>query len=332
MSIVTRPRADMIDDDQELPTIKIDQPQDRMSPASRAEVDIQISTARAYPRSIKTFKQLALAMATLDEETASGCFYALPRSGKTIEGPSVRLSEIVVSAWGNIRADARVIHVGDKEIVAEGMCWDLERNIAIRKQVTRRITDKNNRRYSEDMIVVTGNAACSIAFRNAVFAVVPGAFVKSIYDAARSVAIGDAKTLANKRADMVAYFAKMGVQPDRLLAAINKAGVEDIGLDELGLLKGMATAIKDGDTTVDQAFPDPKSASLPATTGSAADRLISKLAPKAEQPPSEPAAPVEPPAPSEPADGMTDDQRAFTASLLPTGEPEKVAKRGTPRK
>jgi hypothetical protein len=144
------------------------------------------------------------------------------------------------------------------------------------------------------MVVVTGNAACSIAFRNAVFAVVPGAFVKSIYDEARRVAIGDAKTLVNKRADMVAYFSKMGVTTDRLLAAINKPSVEDIGLDELGLLKGMATAIKDGDTTVDQAFPDPKAALKPEThaAGSAADKLAAKLgADKASEPTAETVAP-----------------------------------------
>src|SRR4051812_48501652 len=78
-----------------------------MSPETRAEVDIQISTAKRYPRSIRNFKQQALEMATFDEETAEGCFYSLPRGGKPIEGPSARLAEIVLSAWGNVRADAK---------------------------------------------------------------------------------------------------------------------------------------------------------------------------------------------------------------------------------
>lgn len=246
-------------------------------PAARSEVDIQISTAKAYPRSISAFKKLAMDMATLDDETAAGCFYSLPRDGKPIEGPSVRLAEIVVSSWGNIRADARIVDVGAKEITAEGMCWDLERNVAIRVQVKRRITNKHGQRYSDDMVVVTGNSACSIALRNAVFKVVPMAYTKAVYEAARTVAIGDAQTLAAKRAEMVAYFGKMGVPQDRVLAVVKRASVEDVGLDDLAMLKGLATAIREGDTTVDEVFPVAAQAAQ-ATVGSAVEQLAKKIA------------------------------------------------------
>jgi hypothetical protein len=98
-----------------------------------AEVDTQITTAKRFPRNLHTFKQQALAMATFDEETASGCFYALRRDQKPIEGPSIRLAEIVLSAWGNIRADAKVIAVGEKDLTAEAMTWDLEKNVFSRR-------------------------------------------------------------------------------------------------------------------------------------------------------------------------------------------------------
>jgi hypothetical protein len=216
----------------------------------------------------------------------------------------------VVSSWGNIRADAKVIDVGIKEITAEGMCWDLERNVAVRVQVKRRITDKNGRRYNDDMIVVTGNAACSIALRNAVFKVVPMAYTKAVYDAARQVAIGDAKTLASKRAEMVAYFGKMGVTPERVFAAVTKKNIEDIGLDDLVLLKGLATAIKEGDTTVDEAFPAPVVEGVaPANAG--AQNLAEKLKkkPEAEAKPE----PKIGDANAEPTD----------AQLYPNGKPKK---------
>ena len=41
----------------------------------RANVDIQISTARKYPRKLGIVKQRMLNLATLDEETAASCFY-----------------------------------------------------------------------------------------------------------------------------------------------------------------------------------------------------------------------------------------------------------------
>lgn len=219
------------------------------------EVDIQIATAKRYPRSIKNFKSQALEMATFDEATAAGCFYSLPRGGKPIEGPSARLAEIILSAWGNVRADAKVIAIEEKEVIAEAMTWDLEKNVAIRVQVRRRITGKDGRRYNDDMITVTGNAACAIALRNSVFKVIPNVFTNAVYHAARQAAIGDIKTIAAKRSEMVDYFGKMGVTSDRVFAAVGKSGIEEIGLDELATLKGVATAIKDNEFTVDEAFP-----------------------------------------------------------------------------
>ncbi len=54
---------------------------------SRAEIDQQIATARAFPRSTKRFVTECMDMATLNEQVAADCIYALPRDGKTVEGP-----------------------------------------------------------------------------------------------------------------------------------------------------------------------------------------------------------------------------------------------------
>lgn len=221
---------------------------------SRAELDQQITTARAYPRSLKRFVDECLSMATLNESVAAACFYALPRDGKTIDGPSARLAEIVASAWGNCRAGARVVDEGSEFITAQGVFHDLERNVQVTMEVRRRITDKRGRRYSADMIGVTGNAACSIALRNAVFRGIPRAFWEDIYVAARRAAVGDAETLVAKRDKAIQHFAKMGVAQDAVLAVLEVRGVEDIDLEKLATLRGLATAIKDGDTSIDEVF------------------------------------------------------------------------------
>lgn len=237
---------------------------------SRVELDQQVATARAYPRSIKKFVSQCMEMATLNEQVAEECFYALPRKEKgetkMIEGPSARLAEIVASAWGNCRAGARVIDEGAEFITAQGVFQDIERNVHVTMEVRRRITGSSGRRYSADMIGVTGNAACSIALRNAVFRGVPKALWNEVYQAARRTAVGDAQTLANKRSSMFAHFQKLGASREAILAAIGVAGEEDIGLDELATLKGIATAIKEGDTTVEQAFPNPQKQTAEAGT------------------------------------------------------------------
>ena len=186
------------------------------------------------------------------------------------------MAEVVASAWGNCRAGARVVGEDDRFVTAQGAFIDLQRNVAITYEVRRRITDSKGRKYSDDMIGVTANAACSIALRNAVFKVVPMALARDIYQAARQTAIGNAETLSAKRAAMVAYFGKMGVTPEQVYAAVDKPGIEDIGIDELLVLKGTATAIKDGDTTVDQAFP-PIAKETPTTGKGRAADLAAKI-------------------------------------------------------
>jgi hypothetical protein len=239
---------------------------------TRGEIDIQISTAKKWPRSIKKFKETAQEMATLDEETAAACIYALPRAGKTIEGPSARLAEIILSAWGNSRAGARTVSDDGNFVIAQGAFHDLERNIAISFEVRRRIVGSNGKRYSDDMIGTTANAACSIALRNAVLKGVPKAFWSSIYEAAKRTAVGKAETLANRRAAMLEYFQKMGVPSLRVFNTLQVKGVDDITLEHLFVLKGLATAIKEGDTTVDEAFgtADPKT---PKTTTTAKEMM-----------------------------------------------------------
>lgn len=223
-----------------------------------SEINTQIATARRFPRSVVKSRQRATELACLDEETAASCFYSLPRAGKNITGPSARLAEIVASSWGNVRYGARVVGDDGKEVIAQGMCHDLESNVAVSIEVRRRITNRKGETYDADMIAVTGNAANSIAMRNAILKVIPGALWKPVYEAARKVAIGDAVTLKQRRDGAVAYFGKMGVTPDRVAKAVGKEKVEEIGLDELEVLTGLKTAIRDGDTTVDAAFPEPK--------------------------------------------------------------------------
>src|ERR1044071_2571929 len=156
----------------------------------KASIDIQISTAKAFPRNIKRATDNAIAIATIDIETAKTCTYSVPRGGKAITGPSVHLAKILAQQWGNLRVEARVVDVGQTQVTSEAICFDLENNLAIKTQVKRSIVGKTGR-FSEDMIVVTGNAANSIALRNAILSVVPRGVVDKVYNSARATITGD---------------------------------------------------------------------------------------------------------------------------------------------
>lgn len=221
---------------------------------NKSEIDQQIATAHRYPRSLKKFRDTALQMVTLTEDIARECIYALPRDGKTIEGPSARFAEVIASAWGNSRAGARVVNDQGDFVTAQGVFHDLEQNVAITYEVQRRIVDKYGKRYKPDMIGVTANAACSIALRNAILKGVPKAFWAALYQAARKTVMGDFKTLANRRSDAIAQFQAYGVTKEMILKVLGLTGVEDIGLEQLVTLGGILTAIQEGDTTPEQAF------------------------------------------------------------------------------
>ena len=276
---------------------------------ARAEIDIQISTAKAYPRNIANVKKSMLEIATLDEETAEACFYTLPRGGKSIQGPSIRLAEIAISCFGNIKSATRVIEtVPEGEhpyVIVQAVCIDLQNNVAVSMEKRRRITKKKSKPApDDDDINLATNACAAIALRDAIFKVVPLALVKPVYEAAKKVAVGDQKTLAERRGKCIDTFAKMGVSKARILSLLNKKDIEEIGLDDLGTLIGLFNAIRDGETKIDEAFPDPKFAPQKAPVpgeqgGKAADDHPPGLEPKP------PANVVQMPAAGE---GMTEEQ------------------------
>lgn len=233
---------------------------------NRSEVEAQIDAAHRHPRSVKKFINEALALATLTREVAESCIYSVPRAGKPITGPSVRLAEICASAYGNLHAGTRVVDIEEKVVVAQGVAWDLQKNLRVSVEVRRRITDSRGHRFNDDMITVTGNAAASIALRNGIFRVVPRAYVDMIYAKVKDAAVGTAMTFAERRAEVIVRLGKMGVPQERIFLRLGKAAVDDVSMEDVETLIGLGTAIKSGDVSIDAAFPPVQAAvSTPAT-------------------------------------------------------------------
>lgn len=226
----------------------------------KAEVDIQISTAKTFPRDIVRAIADAKAIATMNQDIAQSCVYALPRGGATIEGPSVRLAEILVSTYGNIRAGMRIINNDGKTITAQGICHDLEKNNCVTIEVNRRITNKKGQTYNDDMQTVTGNAACAIAFRNAVFKVIPASLVEEVFNATKEKIKGSVDDLPQRRKKAIAHFAEIGVELTDLFRVLGVEKEDEINRDLFQTMLGIATAIKNGDSTIDDIFgvKDPK--------------------------------------------------------------------------
>lgn len=224
----------------------------------RAEYDIQITTAKRYPRNLKQVRDNCIAIATMDKDTAASCRYALPRGGKSLSGPSVHLARIIVQQYGNVRAEAKVKQITDKQIISEAVCFDLETNYACKVEVRRSIIKSNGLRFNDDMITVTGNAANAIAFRNAVYNVVPKAITDSVYGSAIRMITGDLSDtdmLIKERKKMVSYFVNTyKITEEQLLGSMGLRSVNQIKAEQILDMEGMKQALIDGDSKPEEMF------------------------------------------------------------------------------
>lgn len=275
-----------------------------------AAVDQQIATAKNFPRDVDTFLKRAASMISEDADRAAEMGYSLTRSGKAIVGPSIRLAEVAINAWGNLRVMIveEEIKPGDTRVTCYGMAHDLETNVAVRIPKVRRIVNRDNQRFNEDMIATTINANVSLAYRDCAFRIIPRTFIDALYDHAMRVAGGDEETLPETRAKLVTAFEKVGVPKERLLKSLDVEGVNGITLNHVGPLRAIYDRIRRGEITADQAYPEKKEAEASSTAkdiaaGKKKQGKRKRATPKApasaeEKKPETEAPPVEEPTPA----------------------------------
>ena len=219
-----------------------------------SEINIAVATAKQYPRNMMKAKDEIYQLATTSRDTAEACFYAIPRAGKTIEGPSVRLAEIINYCYGNINSAVRVVSNDGKKITSQAVAFDIERNNRIMVEVSRRITDKDGKTFTQDIQVVTGNAAGSIAWRNAIFRLIPNAVWIDIQDQIKKFIVGDGKEMLKRRDSLIKKFNDMGITTEVLLKRMNLVDVKAINSDIMIKLFGVLTALNEGSSTVEDVF------------------------------------------------------------------------------
>jgi len=226
--------------------------------AERAAYDLQISTAKKFPRNIAKFIDNVIATVSMDEETAATCGYSLPRANKQIQGPSVHLARIIAQFYGNIRVEKKGGMISDKYITAAAMAFDLESNYALKVEARAKILDRYGNRYNEDMINTTMLATMAKAERNAIFGVIPKSFIEKAYKAAQKKLTGDLSSeqkLSAARKKMTEVFLKeFDVSETEILMIFGKTALTQINAEDIASLRGLYQSIKDGDTTVDIAF------------------------------------------------------------------------------
>lgn len=260
-----------------------------------AEIDKQIATAKMYPRDVMAAVNEMQQLALFDEETAESCFYHLERRAKDgsmtiIEGPSIRLAEIAAAAWGNLRIATRIVGNDGRMVTVEAVAHDLQKNVASSKQVARSIMTKNGQTFSADMQVMTINAASSLARRNAIYDVVPKVYVNKLVAQCQEFVKGQAVTgLRDKVQKVVKAFAKYGVTPELICLKMEVSNIDEITPEMVVRLVGIGNSLKDGQTTVEEEFPQLRGEQKPSKMQEAAEKARAAVKGKKTETPKDPA-------------------------------------------
>jgi hypothetical protein len=219
---------------------------------------VQTANLASNKRKLDDFQKKLMLYATHSQPVALNMFYTLPRAGKQIVGPGVRFAEVVAPCWKNNSTGSRIVGSTDESVTAQGVFIDYESNMRNVKEIPRRITDKDGRKFNADMILTTSKAALSIAYREAILkGGVPMALWSPAYEQAKLTAVGQAVSHAARIDAAMEYLTKLGVSEWQILNSVGCSSPKEMEIDHLVTLKALCEEIKKGVRTIEDVFGSP---------------------------------------------------------------------------
>lgn len=242
---------------------------------SRAAQEVQAAVviAKKFPRDedaaaakiLKACKRRALAEVACYEYT---------KGGQKIEGPSIRLAEVLAQNWGNVNfgfteLDRRTV-AGVGVSTVEAYCWDMETNT--RRSVTFEVRHWRDRKGGggyplqdeREIYELIANQA-SRRMRACILAVIPGDIQDSAVEAcAKTLAGQSEEPLCDRVRQMLVRFEEQGVTKADIERKLGHK-TDAITHQQLARLAKIFNAIRDGVATREEHFP-PESTSEPTAT------------------------------------------------------------------
>ncbi len=224
----------------------------------------QMQMAIQRPRDEAKILRAALMELETYASTAEEAIYSKPvgkdnDTGKMkyAEGLSIRAAESLAQRWTNSAFGAEIISDDGDVVSGAAIFMDYENNtrrcFPFRVSRIYKGKDGSTRRTEEgrfnDIVV---KAHISKALREAILRSLPAGLKTEYENKARAI-IGQKG--ASKVGQMIAAFAKLGVSLDMVKRAIGKE-VDAANDEDFTKLRGIFNAIREGETTVAEAFPD----------------------------------------------------------------------------
>lgn len=219
-----------------------------------AEAQGQLVLAKRFPRNFaQAMEEIMTSCAYM--EFAEEAFYALPRGGQTVRGPSIRLAEEIARCYGNFQYGHRELARNEGESVVEVYAWDVEKNNRSTRQITiPHIMDTRSGGKKltgqKEITDYIANVA-SKQMRSRILALLPKPLVAAAVRRCEQTLAGTGEQTIQQRLEkMQGMFIKYGVTVKMLESYLNHP-LSETTTDEITDLIAVYTAIKDGGNAKD---------------------------------------------------------------------------------
>ena len=258
----------------------------------RIENETLMQVAIQRPRDEQKVLDGALKELDLVPEEAASAYYTIPykdtQSGQQqmVEGPSIKAAMALARRWGNCSAAARVLSEDATGINVEGVFIDFESSFRVLRphRVSRFLKRRDGRvlELTPDRLQMATQAGASKALRNAILAGLPAYLVNTYFKRAKTIVAGgklDERPTQPEIDKAVRAFAPYNVTAEQLEKNLELARPHWTR-ESIATLRGLYTALKDGQTTVEEAFRAPPvqaSDEKAPAAGSKLDRLADQM-------------------------------------------------------
>ena len=234
--------------------------------ASRAIAEAQgkLVIAKRFPRD--EVAAYAKAMEACQRpKMAEKAFYAFPRGGQTVKGPTIRFAEELARCWGNIDYGIKELSQDDGKSEMQAYAWDLETNA----QSVQNFTNPHQREQGKKMVTLTSqrdiyenNANMATRrLRARILAILPSWFVEDcIAECEKTLAGQNDTPLVDRVKKMVVQFARFGVTQEQIEHRL-KRKIDTMNVDDFTEYIGIYNAIKQNESKVSDWFEVEKEAS-----------------------------------------------------------------------
>lgn len=228
-----------------------------------AEAQGKLVMAKNAPRD--EVRAYAKAMEACQRPTmAEKAFYAFPRGGQTVEGPTIRFAEELARCWGNIDYGIKELSQDNGKSEMQAYAWDLETNT----QSVQNFTNPHQREQGKKMVALTGQRdiyennsnMATRRMRARILAILPSWFVDDcISECKKTLAGKNDMPLVDRIKKMVVQFAKMGVTQEQIEHRL-KRKIDTMNAEDFTEYIGIYNAIKQGESKIADWFEAEKAA------------------------------------------------------------------------